>query len=130
MIFADTSGLYAAIDEAAARHAQARIRFQTLLERDETIVTTNYVVIEFLSIVQRRLGMEAVNAVVDNLLLALTIAYVDEHVHKAAVDLFIHERRRGLSLVDCSSIVFMRRSQIRQAFAFERDFQRFGIGIS
>jgi predicted nucleic acid-binding protein len=34
-----------------------------------------------------------------------------------------------LSLIDCSSFVFMRRSGIRRAFSFDRDFKHSGFEL-
>ena len=35
--------------------------------------------------------------------------------------------RRGLSLVDCMSFIVMRKLEVRQAFAFDADFEREGF---
>jgi predicted nucleic acid-binding protein len=129
VIFADTSALYASINDQESHHAAARSILSGLIESGETIVTTNYVVVEFLALSQHRFGMGAIKALINDVIPEMHVAYIDQALHEAALDLFLQEGRRQLSLVDCTSIAFMRRARLRQAFAFDTDFARFGIEL-
>ncbi len=56
-VFVDTSALLAVLDAGDAQHPPARAAWQTLLERDERLITTSYVPVETFALVQNRLGM-------------------------------------------------------------------------
>jgi uncharacterized protein len=129
MIFVDTSALFAVADVDDAAHSQATAVMRSLASDDADLVTTNYVVLELLSLVQRRLGMRVVSGITNDLLPGIDIACVTDELHVASVEFFLGENRRQLSLVDCSSIVFMRRRKITRAFAYDADFKHFGIEL-
>ena len=75
----------------------------------------------------RRIGAEAVRALLEDLIPVLDVAFVDEPLHRVAASAFLAGARRGPSLVDWASLEFMRHRGIRLAFAFDRDFERAGF---
>jgi uncharacterized protein len=79
------------------------------------------------ALVQRRLGVEALRVLVDELTLPISTVFVDRTVHEAAVSGVLGARLRQLSLVDMVSIEVMRRAGIGAAFAFDDHFARFGF---
>lgn len=127
MIFADTSALFASLDGNDKRSEKARAVFEDILSKSERFVTTNYVVVELIALVQRRLGMPAAQEAIQVLIPELTVSFVDRSLHEAGVALLLSEPRRHLSLIDCTSIAFMRRTGITRAFAYDADFDHFGI---
>ncbi|HVA26728.1 MAG TPA: PIN domain-containing protein [Candidatus Baltobacteraceae bacterium] len=129
MIFVDTSALYALVDWDDAAHSSATAILQALLRDRRKLVSTNYVIVELLSLVQRRKGMAAVAKIIADVLPGIEHVIVDADLHDAALELCLGENRRHLSIVDCSSIAFMRRTKITRAFAFDTDFERFGIEL-
>jgi predicted nucleic acid-binding protein len=129
VIYLDTSGIYAAIDSLDPHHAQAAKTFVEITQSEERLVTTNYVVTELIALTQRRIGHKAVRAITEALLSAVDVALVDESLHEAAMNLFLAESRRHLSLVDCSSVVYMRRNGITQVFTLDSGFKRFGFEL-
>jgi len=58
--FIDTSGFIAMLDADDAFHAMAAKTWIDILTSQETLVTTNYVLLETCALVQHRLGMQAV----------------------------------------------------------------------
>lgn len=129
MIFVDTSALYALLDADEARHTLASSKWTDVVEQRPPLLTTNYIVLETTSIVQSRLGLDATRRLHNDLLPPLTVHFVDAALHDAAVDLLLAENQRRISLVDCASFLFMRRNSIKRAFAFDRDFERFGFEV-
>ncbi len=125
-LFVDTSALYALMDRDDLNHASAR-RFWTDLGPDEPLLTHNYVLVETSALVQRRLGVEALRVLVDELTLPISTVFVDRVVHDAAVSGVLGSHVRQLSLVDMVSFEIMRRAGIRAAFAFDDHFPRFGF---
>ena len=58
-IFIDTSGFIAVLDMDDENHTGAAEAWQNILTSAETLVTTNYVLVETCALVQNRLGMTA-----------------------------------------------------------------------
>ena len=125
-LFVDTSALYALMDGDDTNHESAR-RFWNQLDPDELLVTHNYVLVETSALVQRRLGVEALRAFADDLMLPISTVFVDQAVHTAALSGVLGARMRQLSLVDMVSFEVMRRMGVGTAFAFDDHFTRFGF---
>jgi predicted nucleic acid-binding protein len=122
VIFVDTSALYALLDRSDANHGEAGGIWQDLLERREPLVTHNYVVVEAVALVQRRLGMGAVRTLVDDVLGVVRVLWVDEVLHHSAVTALLASGKRDVSLVDRVSFELMQRQRVDRAFAFDEDF--------
>ncbi len=125
--FVDTSALLAVLDADEARHEAAAAAWTELVESEERMVTTSYVLVETFAIVQRRLGMQAVRALDDALLPWIAVRWIDADGHREAVAALLTASRRGLSLVDCASFAAMRALGVRRAFTLDRDFSDQGF---
>jgi predicted nucleic acid-binding protein len=126
-VFVDTSALLAVLDGDDERHPEATTRWQSLVEGDEPLVVTNYVLVETLAVVQRRLGLDAVRALVRDIAPLLEVEWIGEDAHGAATAALIAANRRGLSLVDCASFETMRRRGLTRAFAFDPHYTEQGF---
>lgn len=122
-IFVDTSGLFAVLDADDSNHSRAKEQWSRLLATQEQLVSTNYVLVEAFALVQRRLGMEAVKSLHEDIVPILIIEWIDASQHAAAVSELLAASNRQISLVDCVSFGTMKRLQITQAFAFDEDFR-------
>jgi predicted nucleic acid-binding protein len=127
-VFVDTSALYAVLDRDDVNHQAAATAYAALLDSD-TLLTHSYVVLETTALVQRRLGVEAVRALVDDVLPAFDLVFVDEALHRAAEASLLAAGRREVSLVDWTSFELMRRLSVAAAFAFDDDFAAQGFGL-
>ena len=122
----DTSALLPVLSKNDAEHERATRAFAQLAEEER--FTHNYVVLEAAALFHRRLGAAAVQDLHELLLPVLTIVWVDEQIHAAAVSAMLAAiGRRSVSLVDWVSFEVMRRLGIETAFAFDRDFRRHGF---
>lgn len=126
-VFLDTSALYAVFDGDDRGHAEAACGWEELLRRDVTLHTSNYVLVELNALLQRRLGVDAVDALATYVLPWVRIAWVDEALHAQAAAGLLAARRRDLSLVDCSSFALMRRLGLRLAFTLDEHFTEQGF---
>ncbi len=61
-VFLDTSALYAAFDAREASNQRASLAWRELVASDASLHISNYVVLELTVLLQRRLGVEAVDA--------------------------------------------------------------------
>lgn len=127
--FVDTSAFYAALDRAGSEHAPATGLWKRAAEERPGLVTTNYVVVETMALLQRRLGMASVRAFTEGALRVVHVEWVTRDDHAAATSALLLAARRGLSLVDCTSFEVMRRLGLRRAFAFDPDFEEQGFEV-
>ena len=129
MIFVDTSALYAVLDRDDQNHPLAKSTWSSLLQGDDALIVTNYVVVEMTTLVQHRLGMEAVRSLYGDILPALDMHWIGEDEHKQAQNALLAADRRKVSLVDCSSFHVMRSRIMRTAFAFDPYFREQGFEV-
>ena len=84
-VFVDTSALMALLDANELRHQATARAWKRLLDEDAALVTSSYVLVETYALTQRRLGLDAVRALTADLLPLITVDWVDESVHVAAL---------------------------------------------
>lgn len=128
MIFLDTSAIYALADSRDENHAQALAAFGRALADREELLVHNYVVVESVALLQRRLGQgSALQLLADSRRFA--VHWVSEDDHAQAAGIFAERRSRDLSFVDCVSFTVMRKRHVTLALAFDRDFVREGFSL-
>jgi predicted nucleic acid-binding protein len=125
--FVDTSALLALLAHDDEHHQSAVSGWAMLASEETTLVTSNYVVLETIAVAQHRLGLDAVRALVRDVLPPIDVVFIDEPVQRAALSALLAASRRRLSLVDCASFEVMRDRQIRRAFAFDPHFAENGF---
>jgi|SRR5712691_4821976 len=125
--FADTSALYAVLDRDDENHLTARATWDLLLKGGAILVTSNYVLVETCALVQRRLGLDALRILQDDIFPLLTVEWISRAQHDSAIAVVLSAGRKGLSLVDCVSFGLMRSAGLRKAFAFDRHFVEQGF---
>jgi predicted nucleic acid-binding protein len=126
-VLVDTSAFLAILDLSDRRRSHAVAMMESLRADDIELVTHEYVVVETISLVQRRLGMTALRRFVDDLLPITEIAWVDPAMHAEAREALLASGSRAVSLVDRMSFLLMRRRGIGTAFAFDDGFVREGF---
>lgn len=125
--FVDTSAFLAILDADDENHPEARKKWEELIDKDDTLLSSSYVLIETFALVQHRLGMKAVRSFEEDVVPILTIEWVHKSVHGAGVASMLAANRRELSLVDCVSFDMMRRLGTRTAFVFDKHFKEQGF---
>ncbi|HVA88447.1 MAG TPA: PIN domain-containing protein [Chloroflexota bacterium] len=127
MIFADTSALYALLAAQDPSHPAARDAWSSIQARRDTLITSSYVLLETVSLIQRRLGMQAARDFHAAFVPVLMVSWVDSQRHTRAMDALLVVGRRDLSLVDCVSFDVMRVMNVDKAFAFDDHFTQQGF---
>lgn len=128
MIFLDTSAIYAAADARDRHHDVAKTRLRTILDSGEILLTHNYVVVESIALIQRRLGADPALRFAREVG-ALAIEWVDREIHGQAVRGLAAARGRQVSFVDQVSFLIMRSHRIDTALAFDDDFVAEGFRL-
>ena len=126
MRFADTSFWFGLQERRDVRHAHAR----ALVTRGVGhVVTTNHVIGETWTLLRRRSGQAAAVGFLDRIgvLPDLEIVHVDGGVEKDAWRWLRGRPEREYSFVDATSLAVMRRRRIREALAFDGDFNAAGF---
>ncbi|MCY3898843.1 MAG: PIN domain-containing protein [Caldilineaceae bacterium] len=123
----DTSALLALLDRDDRYHDDATLVWRRLVLQNEPVICTNYVVVEAIALVQRRLGLAAVRRLLQDLIPWLSIEWVQPEIHEVAISALLAANRRGLSIVDCVSFEVARRKRVSAIFAYDRDFVEHGF---
>jgi predicted nucleic acid-binding protein len=126
-VFVDTSALLAALNEADQDHRRIGSALRDLIESGESLLTTSYILVETLALLQRRLGMEAVQTFERDIIPLLDVHWIDAEVHRTAMASLLAASRRYLSFVDCVSFESMRRRGLTRALALDGDFSEHGF---
>ncbi len=128
-VFVDTSALYALLVRTEEGHTEVSAAFEDLLENGRPLVTTNYVLLESVALLQYRLGLAPVHDLEHSLVPLMTRRWIDESLHRRALERLLRTDRKKLSLVDCTSFVVMEDEGIGEALALDRDFASEGFGL-
>ena len=107
-VFIDTSAFLAALDKGDKYHTEAEKRWLALSKSPSELWTTDYVRLESWSLIQRRLGAEAVMSFQDDWLPLCKIHEVGRDGFERAAAQWRIAQRRNLSLVDLTSFDAMR----------------------
>lgn len=128
-VFLDTSGLYAMLDGDDAANPSVAEAWRRLLASDASLHTSNYVLLELEALLQRRLGVEAVDVLATYITPVVNAVWVDERVHAQAQTAVLAARRRDVSLVDHASFIIMRSLGLRMALTTDRHFADHGFRV-
>ena len=124
-VFVDTSALIALLDDDEVHHRDAAAVFAALPPTTD-LVTTSYVVVETISLVRRRLSAADELRLVDGLLPAIRVVWVDEATHRTGMATY-QAAGRSASIVDHVSFAVMRSAAVNEVFAFDGDFEQQGF---
>jgi uncharacterized protein len=125
--FADSGGFFALSSERDRRHAAAVARLADF----STIVTTQLVVIETVSLLTKRLSPFHARHWYQRLKHSTGVEIRDYNaeIFREAEKLWQSHRDKEWDLIDCYSFCVMRRESIRIALAFDDHFRQAGFQI-
>lgn len=127
--FVDTSAFFAILDEDDQNHTRAQETWLRLLGEGHIPLTTNYVLIETSALMQRRLGIRALQTFHENIVPSLQVDRIGRDGHQSGVEAALTAGRRHLSVVDCISFQTMRRESVQTAFCFDSHFAEQGFEV-
>lgn len=130
MVFADTSALFALLVYDDYMHIRARLNFEHFVQSNTRLLTSSYVLLETLTLLQRRVSLEAVWDFSRKIVPVLDFVWVDEGWHSRAMQRLHVERNRSVSLTDCLSFEIMEAREITTAFTFDRHFTERGFEMA
>ncbi|MBW4693079.1 MAG: hypothetical protein KME27_15100 [Lyngbya sp. HA4199-MV5] len=122
----DTSGLLCLHFSSEPLHTQACIDYQKAKVR----LTHSYVIAEYVALANaRRFSRSSVLDFVVDLLSSPDVetAWVDEPIHRAAIELLILRQDKTYSLCDAVSFILMRQRGVSEASTTDRHFEQEGF---
>ena len=128
-VFVDTSAIYALLSKNDPRHADALRGLATLERSAASLVSSSFVLHETVSLLQARLGVEAVRRFAARIEPHLDIVWVPRAAYDRALSALLAADRREVSLTDWTSFEVMRARGMERAFAFDDDFERQGFEL-
>lgn len=132
MIFVDTSAWLALADSHDRSHPVAREIARRIGQGEfGKQVTTNYVLVETLTLVRRRLGLPSTLALARMIAGSreVHVVWVEQAQHERALELMAAHPDKKWSVTDSSSFVVMRLLEISMAFSLDRDFVQAGFKV-
>ena len=129
LLFADTSAFYALLDADDRHHRAAAAVFSRLPPDNTLILTSSYVILETVALLQNRLVLAAVTKWKTDFQGILEIVWVDRQLHEDALIALVAANKPTISLTDWSSFLIMRERGIETAFSFDRHFAQQGFRL-
>jgi predicted nucleic acid-binding protein len=128
-LFIDTSAFYAIMDAGDDFHSRAKDYFSEIIEKDISLSSSNYVIVETIALVQNRLSISAARLFINDILPVINLHYIDEDIHDIAINNLLSLSDSKISMVDFTSFKLMRDLEIDSAFTFDRHFKKQGFEI-
>ncbi|WP_017655189.1 type II toxin-antitoxin system VapC family toxin [Fortiea contorta] len=122
----DTSGLLCLHFSTEPLHTQACVEYQ----KATICLTHSYIIAEYVALANaRRFSRSSVLNFVVDLLSSPDIetVWVDEPIHRAAIELLILRQDKTYSLCDAVSFILMRQRGVSQALTTDRHFEQEGF---
>jgi len=129
MIFADTSGLFALLVKNDSMHVRAKLNFAYFAQHRVQLLTSSFVLVETVALLQRRVGLEAVHDFQSKIMPLLEMIWVTIDWYTRAIQRVFALNNRNISMVDCVSFEIMESREISHAFTFDKHFTNNGFTI-
>ncbi|MBI4264251.1 MAG: type II toxin-antitoxin system VapC family toxin [Acidobacteria bacterium] len=128
-VFVDTAGWVACADAADPAHVRARDARDAALEAGQTLITTDFVVDETLTLIRFRLTLAAADAWWEQIDRTARLRWerVDSERFEKARHLFFQFRDKDFSFTDCTSFVVMRELRLTHALTTDGHFRQMGF---
>ena len=130
-LFVDTAGWMACADAADPANRPSRLARDAALEAGRTLVTTDLVVDETLTLLRLRLGIAAADAWWPQIDGSSRLRWERITVERfdRARTLFFRHRDKAYSFTDCTSFVVMQELRLKEALTTDRHFRQMGLDV-
>ena len=130
-LFVDTSGWVGYYDVDDKWHVAAKTAVSSLLNQGVAFITTDYVLDETITLLLYHAGRGRALAFVDAVQRSRNVQLVriDARIWEQAWQLFKQYDDKAWAFTDCTSFVIMHQMDLRQAFAFDRNFEQAGFEL-
>lgn len=127
-VLVDTSAFYALISASDNFHLQARRAYENLIDREQELWTTSYVLVELTTLVHRRLGFQTLQTLMKSVHGVIQIFWIESSIHGEAWKQIETSQGIGLGFVDWTTALAARRLRAH-IFTFDLGFSQQGLPI-
>lgn len=130
-LFVDTAGWMACADASDPSHARCSAARDKALESGQTLITTDFIVDETLTLLRLRLGLTAAEKWWHQIDRSSRLRWerIDSDRFEKARQLFFEYRDKDFSFTDCTSCVTMRELRLTHALTTDRHFTQMGFQV-
>lgn len=130
-LFVDTAGWMACADASDPAHLRAWTERDAALKSGSTLVTTDYVIDETLTLIRMRLGLDAAEAWWQQVEASsrLRWEWIDPSRADKARAVFFRHRDKSYSFTDCTSLVVLRELKLRDVLTTDDHFRQMGFHV-
>ena len=134
LIFLDTSLLVAYYNADDVNHSDARELVKEMEGRKVSLLTSDYIFDETLTVILVRVGkqkaIEVCNALLKDIEAEnIKLMLVDEEVFRKATEIFTRFVDKEWSFTDCTSYILMKDAGITKGASFDEHFRQFGFEV-
>ncbi len=128
-LFVDTAGWMACADAADPFPEKARAARDAWIERRGSLVTTDYVIDESLTLIRVRLGLQAAEAWWKQVegSSRVRFEYMDLDRMDKARGIFFRFKDKDFSFTDCASFVVMQELKLKHVLTTDHHFHQMGF---
>lgn len=130
IVFADTSALYALLVRDDFMHIRAKKCFSYFAEHSIQLLSSSFVLVETIALLQRRIGLGAVQDFNARIVPLLEILWVNAEWYGRAIHRLSSQGQKDVSLVDCLSFEIMEARVVTVAYTYDRHFEENGFTIA
>jgi predicted nucleic acid-binding protein len=130
-VFVDTGGWMACADRHDPAYAACMAARDAMLEAGRTLITTDFVIDETLTLIRFRLGLAAANAWWQQIDGSARLRWerIESSRFERARGLFFQHRDKDLSFTDCTSIAVMRELRMTTVITTDGHFRQIGFDV-
>jgi predicted nucleic acid-binding protein len=130
-LFVDTAGWLACADSADAAHVRSCAARDAALEAGQTLITTDFVVDETLTLIRLRLGLDSAEAWWQQIDQSSRLRWerVDSDRFEKGRHLFFQYHDKDFSFTDCTSFAIMLDIRLTHALTTGRHFRQMGFQV-
>jgi predicted nucleic acid-binding protein len=130
-LLVDTAGWMACADGADPAHARACAARDGALEAGQTLITTDFIVDETLTLIRFRLGLTSAATWWRQIDGSSRLRWerIDSERFERARELFLQYRDKDFSFTDCTSFAVMREIRLTHALTTNRHFRQMGFQV-
>lgn len=127
-VLIDTSAFYALVSPTDEFYEAARRAYERLLDREQQLWTTSYVLSETYALVHRRLGLVALRPLVQTVQGFIQVVWIESGIHDEAWSRMEEAGGTGLGFVDWTTLVAAQQLSAH-IFTFDQGFAQRGHPI-
>jgi predicted nucleic acid-binding protein len=99
--------------------------FTQLDEENRSLVTTSWVVAETATVLSHRVGQENARQFLDMVInTPFPVIHITEELQAETIKVFLEQKTKNTSMVDCANVVVMRRFDIPSILSFDKFYHK------